>query len=77
MDQNKKVFLQEFMDCYKNSLGVEGAEQVLRQAIQHAGIPYKKDFSKEEALKICQELKQNSGFIGIIGGIMNSRIIIR
>lgn len=77
MDQNKKVFLQEFMDCYKNSLGVEGADQVLRQAIQRAGISYKKDFSKEEALKICQELKQNSGFIGIIGGIMNSRIIIR
>jgi hypothetical protein len=77
VDQNKKVFLKEFMDCYKNSLGVEGAEQVLRQAIQRAGISYKNDFSKEEALKICQELKQNSGFIGIIGGIMNSRIIIR
>lgn len=72
-----KIPLQEFLNSYKESLGVEGAEQLLRQAIQRAGLSYQSEFTKEEALKICRELKQYSGFIGIIGGILNSRIIIR
>jgi DNA mismatch repair protein MutH len=72
-----KIPLQEFLNSYKESLGIEGAEQLLRQAIQRAGLSYQSEFTKEEALKICRELKQYSGFIGIIGGILNSRIIIR
>lgn len=72
-----KILLKEFIDCYKDSLGLEGAEQVLKQAVQKAGLKYQPDFTKEDALKICRELKQHSGFVGIIGGIMNSRIIIR
>lgn len=72
-----KIPLKEFLNSYKESLGIEGAEQLLRQAIQRAALPYQPEFTKEEALKICRELKQYSGFIGIIGGILNSRIIIR
>ncbi len=72
-----KIHLKDFIDSYKESLGVEGAEQLIRQALQQAGIPYQLEFTKEEALKICHELKQYSGFIGIIGGILNSRVIIR
>jgi hypothetical protein len=72
-----KISLQELFNSYKESLGIEGAEQLLRQAIQRAGLPYQSEFTKEEALKICRELKQYAGFIGIIGGILNSRIIIR
>lgn len=72
-----KIPLQEFIDSYKESLGIEGAEQLVKQGIQRAGLPYQTEFTKEEALKICRELKQYSGFIGIIGGILNSRIIIR
>jgi hypothetical protein len=72
-----KITLREFLDIYKQSLGIEGAEQLLKQTIQRAGLQYQNDFTKEEALKICHELKQYSGFIGIIGGILNSRILIR
>lgn len=76
MDQ-AKILLKEFIDCYKDSLGIEGAEQVLKQAVQKAGLKYQTDFTKEDAIKICRELKQQSGFVGIIGGIMISRIAIR
>ena len=71
------ISLQEFIDSYKESLGIEGAEQLLKQVIQRANLPYQSDFTKEEALKICRELKQHAGFVGIIGGILNSRILIR
>lgn len=72
-----KIHFQEFIDSYKESLGIEGAEQLMRQSIQRAGFSEQTEFTKEEALKICRELKQYSGFIGIIGGILNSRIMIR
>ncbi|WP_068471169.1 hypothetical protein [Candidatus Protochlamydia phocaeensis] len=72
-----KIHFQEFIDTFKESLGVEGAEQLLKQTLIKAGIPRKYEFTKEEALKICRELKQHTGFIGIIGGILNSRILIR
>jgi hypothetical protein len=74
---NAKINLKEFIDSYKESLGIEGAEQLLKQTIAKAGLIYQHEFTKEEALKICRELKQYPGFIGIIGGILNSRIIIR
>lgn len=72
-----KIPLEEFLNGYKESLGVEGAEQLVRYAIQRAGLNYQAEFTKTEALKICRELKQHAGFVGIIGGILNSRIIIR
>jgi hypothetical protein len=74
---NVKITIQEFIDCFKDSLGLEGAEQLLKNTLLKTGISMKNEFSKEEALKICRELKQHTGFIGIIGGILNSRIIIR
>lgn len=75
---NAKIQLKEFIDSYKDSLGLEGAEQLMKQVLMKAAIPaHQTDFTKDEALRVCRELKQYSGFIGIIGGILNSRIIIR
>lgn len=71
------VPLSEFIDSYKESLGVEGAEQLMKQAVYSAGLIWQIEFTKEEALKICYELKKYPGFIGIIGGILNSRLILR
>lgn len=73
-----KIMLQELIDCYKESIGVEGAEQLIKQVLLKARFPSEqKEFTKTEALKICRELKQYPGFIGIIGGILSSRIMIK
>lgn len=72
-----RIPLKEFIDCYKDSLGAEGSDKLLQQVLQRAGIRNQTEFTKEEALKICRELKQYSGFIGIMGAILNSRIMIR
>ena len=73
-----KISLQEFVDSYKESLGVEGAQQLIKQTLQKINFPSdKQEFTKTEALKICRELKQYPGFIGIIGSILNSRIVIK
>jgi hypothetical protein len=69
--------LQEFIDSYKESLGVEGAEQLITQTAEKQGFAHCTELTKEQALKICRELKKHSGFIGIIGGILHSRIVIR
>ena len=67
----------EFIDSYKESLGIEGAEQLISKTISNAGMARQKEYTKEQALKICRELKRYPGFVGIIGGILNSRILIR
>ena len=69
--------LKEFINSYRDSLGIEGAEMLIKQVLNRAGLSDHTEFTKEEALKVCRELKQHPGFIGIIGGILNSRIIIR
>jgi hypothetical protein len=74
---NNNIPLQEFIDSYKESLGIEGAEQLIKQTAEKQGFPNYSEFTKEQALKICRELKKHSGFIGIIGGILHSRIVIR
>ena len=75
---NAKISLQELIDSYKESLGVEGAQQLIKQTLQKANFKADQiEFTKDEALKICRELKQYPGFIGIIGSILNSRIVIK
>lgn len=71
------ISIQEFIDSYKESLGVEGAEKLIKQTTAKLGFSEHKECTKEEALKICRELKKHPGFVGIIGGILHSRIIIR
>jgi hypothetical protein len=77
MIHNAKIPFYEFVDCYKNSLGLEGAEELLKSVISRVNLVYRLEYNKEEALKICQGLKEQGGFIGIIGGIMASRILVR
>lgn len=72
-----KIQLQEFIDSYKESLGIEGAQALLKNVTKKLNLSYRYEFNKEEALRICDELKLQSGFIAIVGGILSSRITIR
>lgn len=72
-----QISYQEFFESYKDSLGVAGADELLKKAITEANLFKKEYYSKEEALKICNVLRQYGGFVCIIAGILASRFIIR
>lgn len=74
---DSKIHLKEFIDGYRDSIGPEGAEQLMKQVMVKANLDMKTEFSKTEALKICRELKKYPGFVGVIGHILSSRITIR
>jgi len=72
-----QISYQEFYDSFKDSLGDDGANELLKKAILQANLVQREYYTKEEALKLCDVLKQFGGFVGIIGGILASRFIIR
>lgn len=72
-----QISYQEFYDSYKDSLGTEGAHELLKKAINQAGLFRHDYYTKEEALKICDILHQYGGFVGIIANILASRFVIR
>ena len=69
--------IQELIDAYTQSLGIEGAQKLIQDAIKEAGLPTKSAFSKEEAIKICEVLKTKKGFVGIIALALASRIHLK
>lgn len=72
-----KIKLEDFQDLYIQTAGVDGAEKIIKQAIAEAGLPEKKEYTKEEALKICEVLKKKSGFIKIVANLFSARIRLR
>jgi hypothetical protein len=76
-DTRVKILISEFVNSYQNSLGIDGAEQLIKRTVEESSLEYKLEYNKSEALRICQQLQTNGGFIGIVGGILASRIIIR
>ena len=72
-----EILYKEFLDSFKDSLGVEGAEDLLTKCIIGAGLTKKNSYKKEEAIAICEALKLKGGFIGIVGRILESRFVLR
>lgn len=72
-----KIKIEDFYDVYIQSAGEEGARRIIEEAIVEAELLLKKEYSKEEALKICEALKKKAGFIKILAGLFSARIILR
>lgn len=72
-----RIPLIEFIDSYRETIGLEPSRQLISETVTKLGLPKQEEYTKEEALKICRELKQFPGFIGIIANILNSRFVIR
>jgi hypothetical protein len=72
-----RIDISEFENSFKESLGEKEAKELIKRAILQVKLPLKKDYTKQEALKICDSLQIDKGFVGIIGGILASRIILR
>jgi hypothetical protein len=69
-----KIKIEDFQDLYIQTTGEEGARRIIKQAIAEAGLPEKKEYTKEEALKICEALKKKSGFIKTVANLFSARI---
>lgn len=72
-----RIPLNEFIESYRESIGLDPARQLIKQTLSKVGLPNQDDYTKAEALRICRELKQSPGFIGIIANILSSRFTIR
>lgn len=66
-----------FVDAYRQSLGDEGAERLVKKIAHQMPFGYKKEFSLSQALFLCEELKREPGFVGMIGEILYARILIK
>ncbi|MFH1339536.1 MAG: hypothetical protein ABIH40_06815 [Candidatus Omnitrophota bacterium] len=69
-----KIKIEDFYELYIQTMGDEGARKIIKEAIAEAGLASKKEFSKEEALKICEVLKKKSGFIKTLANLFSARI---
>ncbi|MFH1289021.1 MAG: hypothetical protein ABII25_10060 [bacterium] len=68
--------IEKFYNSYVQTLGIEGSRKLVDDAVVQAGLFVKKEYRKEEALKVCEVLKQKKGFIKIIAGFMAGRAIL-
>lgn len=72
-----RILHSELIDSFKESLGTEGAEILIKNALAQAKINSKRGYTKEESLQICEALKASGGFIAIVAGILASRFLLR
>ncbi len=75
--ERDRINLNEFYDPLKECLGVEGAQKVIREAIQKAGLQLHAEYSKEDALKICDALKTKQGFVQFLAINLRARFAVR
>jgi hypothetical protein len=68
-----EVSISEFRQAFSDSLGIEGAEKLVADAIKDAGLQIANSYSVAEALKICEVLKTRTGFIRIVAGYLSAR----
>lgn len=71
-----RISVEKFLKAYNQSLGVEGARNLMKEVITQAGLPQRKEYSKEEAIKLCEFLKKKPGFVRIIAFALAGQILI-
>lgn len=71
---DKTIPIALFHEAYSQSLGVEGAQKLISEAIREAKLNVREEYSREDALIICDFLKKKSGYIKIIAITLSSRI---
>lgn len=75
--QKNMVDIKEFHNAYIQSLGIEGAQKLIKETVSEVGLSVKKEYTKEEALKICEALKNKHGLVSIIAGLLSARMMLR
>jgi len=63
------INIQSIIAMLAQSVGIEGTEKIVNEAIQEAGLERKAFFTKNEFAKICENLKKRGGFIKIFAAL--------
>lgn len=71
---SEKIPLTTFINTFINSHGVDGAAELLKQTTRSLGLHEKLTFTKDEAILICKKLQNESGFVGVVAGILLTRL---
>ena len=64
-----------FIEAYQESLGAEGAQKVVADALREAGLVGRKTVSSEEAQDILTILKSKDGFVRFVATCLSLRMI--
>ncbi len=70
------ISINELYDSYTQTLGIEGSRKLVDNTIRQVGLFKKKEYSKEEVIKVCDRLKQEKGFIKIVAGFIAGRAML-
>ena len=68
---------EEFVKAYTQGIGIDGAQKLISETIRSIGLTEKQDYTKDEAIRICEALKQKDGFIKILACSLLARIYIK
>lgn len=68
---------EEFIKAYAQGIRVEGAAKLIKEISQAIGLPDKNEYTKNEAIQICEALKNKDGFIKILACSLLARIYIK
>ncbi|MFA5259751.1 MAG: hypothetical protein WC450_00825 [Candidatus Omnitrophota bacterium] len=71
------ILKDEFVKAYAQGIGIEGAEKLIRETSQAIGLSDKQEYTKNEAIQICEALKKKDGFIKILACSLLARIYIK
>jgi hypothetical protein len=71
------VLKDDFIKAYAQGIGIEGAGKLIRETIQSIGLEDKQEYTKNEAIQICEALKTKEGFIKILACSLLARIYIK
>lgn len=72
-DSSSNIPIKEFYDAFTESLGVEGAQKLVKESIIESGLPIINNYPLPDALKICETLKNRPGMVKIIAGFLAQR----
>lgn len=75
--ENERVSLDDFYNAFVSTLGVEGTWNVIKEGIKSAGLEEEKEYSPEDALKICEMLKTKGGFVRIVANLFSMQLRLK
>ena len=67
----------DFYNALNEHVGVEASQEIIQQALSKANLPIKDSYPLEDALRVCDVLKTNTGIVRVIGTHLRARFLLR